>query len=907
MVTNLSVNFTNAWWLLLLIPAVALTLGSYFKQNKRYRCTRNRIVSIAMHLVIMFLAILMLAGFTVEYYTPNTEKEVILLVDVSHTTQAAEQETDRFIKTVVDNCDSMFKLGIVKFGYDQVYAAKLSNNSAKLYSEYLASGNPDSTATDLASALEYTAELFSRPESARIVLMTDALETDASAANVIKALAAKGISVDTVHITGEEVGNEVQIIDAAQSTDKIEVKTNFTLDVTVQSSFAGTATITPYDNNIPGSAMQVELVEGVQTISIPYSFAWGGMHVMSYEIAATGDTLVQNNTYYNHIYIETFTEILVIESIGAESQSLVSMLGQELNVKVVNVNDTENMPQSLEQLREYDEVLLVNVANKDMPEGFDEMLYQYVHDIGGGLFTICGNEAGSSDENWTANAYTREDMYGTLYQEMLPVEIVNYTAPVGVIIVVDTSGSMMGDPYESSPLYWAMQGAQACLDALTERDYVGIMTLADRYTEELTLTPRTRRDKILATIAEMEEAAIKGTIVSGGTMFSPALERAGKALAARSDIEKKHIIIVTDGAPSKDDKENYQYWAQENAKLGVTMSIVGIGTTDNDRANMIDLLVNYAGRKESDFYNITKGNFESLPTLMRENLEVPEIKSVNYEPFVPTINVYNSITNELNADEMPTLEGYYGVKLKENATAVLMGKYTPIYSQWDFGKGRVGTFACDLNGTWSADMTASDVGKTLVNNIVYALFPTENVRDRGIEAAITGENYTTNLSIFTELAEGEYIKVTVTSPTNIQQVFTGNQETGFSRMSFATKESGMHTILVQKMNADDQELAFTTIYKSLAYSKEYDAFAAREAALRLLNNLTVSTEGQEITDPLQLFETAVEFIHVVIDPRVNFSIIIICCFLLDITVRKFKWKWPHELIEDRKRKLAMSK
>ena len=81
MMTNLSVNFTNAWWLLLLIPAVALTLGSYFKLNKRYRCTRNRIVSIVMHLVIMLLAILMLAGLTLDYYTPNTEKEVILLVE----------------------------------------------------------------------------------------------------------------------------------------------------------------------------------------------------------------------------------------------------------------------------------------------------------------------------------------------------------------------------------------------------------------------------------------------------------------------------------------------------------------------------------------------------------------------------------------------------------------------------------------------------------------------------------------------------------------------------------------------------------------------------------------------------------------------------------------------------------
>ena len=75
--TNFRINFTNAWWLLLLIPAVALTLISYFKLNKRYRRTRNRVVSITLHLVIMLLSIALLAGMTAEYYTPNTEIRIL--------------------------------------------------------------------------------------------------------------------------------------------------------------------------------------------------------------------------------------------------------------------------------------------------------------------------------------------------------------------------------------------------------------------------------------------------------------------------------------------------------------------------------------------------------------------------------------------------------------------------------------------------------------------------------------------------------------------------------------------------------------------------------------------------------------------------------------------------------------
>ena len=36
-------------------------------------------------------------------------------------------------------------------------------------------------------------------------------------------------------------------------------------------------------------------------------------------------------------------------------------------------------------------------------------------------------------------------------------------------------------------------------------------------------------------------------------------------------------------------------------------------------------------------------------------------------------------------------------------------------------------------------------------------------------------------------------------------------------------------------------------------------------------------------------------------------IVLLVLFLMDIAVRKFKWKWPHELIRDRKAKKAMSK
>jgi len=915
--TNFSINFTNPWFLLLLIPALGLTLLSYFRIGKRYRRTRNRIVSMVLHIIVMVLAITILAGMTFSYYTPNTENEVILLVDSSYSTsEDSQDDTDDFIKSVIDNTDDMFKLGIVTFGYDQVYAAKLTNDTSRLYSTYLEADKPNTTATDIASALTYAASLFSKPETARIVLISDAIETDGAAGNVIKSVAAQGIKVDTVYFPGDSLGYEVQLIGMAKPEEKILVGEKFLVELSVQSSYEGSAVITPYDNSIAGEPMEIELVEGIQTVTIPYTFTLPGMHEMSFEIESSNDELAINNSYLSYIYLEIFDDILILEKYDDESQALTSMLKDELNVTVKSVDDVENLPKTVDELRAFDEVILCNVANDDLPEGFIDILYPYVHDFGGGLFTICGNEGGPGlNSEWTANAYTRDDMYGTKYQEMLPVEIINYTPPVAVMIIIDTSGSMYSagaqSDYESSKLAYAIQGAEACLDALTERDYVGVMTLADSYDEQIELTPRTQRDKILTAIATLEENAKEG-LTGGGTIFSAALERAGKALSAMTTVEKRHIIIVTDGEPAGTDEERYTYWFEENAKLDITTSIVGIQCSVAAEMKMTQMLVDHAGVSEENFHNVD--DITDVPETMRADLEVPEIKEANYETFTPQIKVENHIvTNGIDPTLMPTLDGYYGVKLKEGAKVILAGPYTPIYSEWKFGKGTVGTFACDLNGTWSQSLTTSDTGELLVNNIITSIFPTEKVKPIDIEAEVSGDNYTTQLSVYTTLGEGEYIEATITSPVAEGateprvQVLSAGAADGYSRMTFSVLNPGMHEILVQKKDADGNVISETTIYKALSYSKEYDMFADRDAAEGLASMIASAGGGEEITDPWQVFQNAAKYIYHVIDPKIPFMIAIILLFLLDIAARKFKWKWPHEIIRDKKAKQMASK
>ena len=98
----------------------------------------------------------------------------------------------------------------------------------------------------------------------------------------------------------------------------------------------------------------------------------------------------------------------------------------------------------------------------------------------------------------------------------------------------------------------------------------------------------------------------------------------------------------------------------------------------------------------------------------------------------------------------------------------------------------------------------------------------------------------------------------------------------------------------------------TVMYKALGYSQEYNAFVDADEAEKYAALLAKNGRGMQITDPWQVYENVAQFLHVVIDPRLPFIIAVIVLLLGDIAVRKFKWKWPHEIIRDRKARQEMS-
>lgn len=925
---SLTVIFSSPWFLLFLVPLVVLTFVPYFRIPKRFRRTRNRIIPLILHLTVVTLSVLVLSGFSIEYSVPNEKNEIILLVDVSDTENQSEEKRNDFIETVLrqSKYDS-YKVGIVTFGFDQKYAVPLTDKIEDIFDTYLSADLPDTGATNVADALLFTKDLFSNPETSKIVLITDGKETDKDASSVIRAVSASGIKVDVVNVPSSYEKDDVEILDVTLPDYHVKVNEEVNIVVTVAANTEGNLSLSLTDNEADseGSLSSVDFSKGTQLVTVRHKFNEGGLHELNFAITSGGSTLFENDVYTSYFYLEVFNKVLLLGRNEDECTPVKELLEEENQFEIEYKNilgDDELVGITVDELRAYDQVILNNIANKDMPEGFSEALYAYVNTYGGGLLTV-----GGQDENGEAHSYVRKDMVGSVYQQILPVQAIDYTPPIGVVIILDRSGSM--GTTDSSGLktflQCAVDGAKSCLNALSERDFIGVMTLDTNEEVILPLTRRTQEAKIVDAIESIQEA-------NGGTVLPGAIQKAGDMLRAEKNISKRHIIIVTDGVVSEREKyesvikDNY-----ENEAASITLSVVLIGSSET--SSEAQAMKTAAELGHGRMYAIT--DTSTLERLMREDLKAPDIIEVNMETFYPTVYdvtspLFNGVDygseEEGNLKMKASLDGFYGVKLKKDADLILSGDYNvPIYAQWKFGKGTVGSFMCDLSGNWSSAFMADDGGKRFIRNVVENLMPLEDIRPSEINAVFTEQNYTNRLDVYTNLENGEYINgrliklseneqpeislnsVTTEGKKNEYVSSAFGVENNYSRCDFVLKSQGVYKVIIEKRSANGELLAVKEFYKSFSYSKEYDFTYCSDQNALADKFKTWAQKGngeviKDLDDPEEIFNSFVTDFVRIFDPKILFMIIAIVLFLCDVAIRKFKFKWPHEIIKEYREK-----
>ncbi len=960
--TDFKINFSvSPWLLLLIIPLLGIIFGVYFSAKKRFRRSRNRIISLILHCMVSTLCVLIMSGIYFTYEYPNVENELVILVDASYSSTNYKDRVNDFVHEVLKENDNRSNVSIVTFGYDQKLVLPMGKHSPeRAYNRFISSESPDITATDIASALTYVWDpandmsgngeeaIIHYPETAKILLISDGLETDRNALNILRRITMDGVQVDTTFYPALFT-DDVWVTGADYPKRSYSVGETVEFTLSLRSSYEGKVNVEFTDRGEDGENVltkeNVGLVLGPQEIAFPYSFETPGHHELKFTITSEGDSLIQNNISYLSFDIEENISILIIEKYQGESEKLLQSLRSTMDakyvtIKVANIGNQNEIPQNIETLTRYDEVILVNIANEDMSNEFVGLLDTFVKTYGGGLFTVGGFERDANNQIVMEDvggkkvpkphAYSQEDMAGTAFQEMLPVEIADYTPPVALAIVIDRSSSMDMDVGSGSALDYAVTGAISALDALSSRDQVGVLTLEDNYQIGLSMTPMTQKQRIINTIRRVAAGG------GGGTSYAPAIDMAGTTLCTLQNAQRKHILLLSDGQPSDSFKEYNSKMQRYFETYGITITVISIGRNIKD--SELELMATNAGGHAYSTVGEGAISMSQLSEIMKEELGFSEgISGAAAEEYQPQISSHTAVVSGINQSSLDqiTMGGYFTSIAKSfgDVQVSLMAKYVPLYAQWEYGAGKVGSFLCDLEGYWSDAFLSSETGSKILHNAVSNIVSKVIVRGNdAFSALLIEDNYRTQVSIYgfngheeTDRKLVAFVKGPETS--EWEKFDLSEYSVSGNRFTFENKKAGIYEVSIANvpknfdLNAsgirsaadipDSQLSGMLTAYRAFSYSKEFDAGADSFESGRELLIAMSTREIEEGADPSEKLvydaESLLSYfadVHITYDPRLLFCILALILLMLDIAVRKFKFKWIHEIIKTRRQRKA---
>ena len=194
--------------------------------------------------------------------------------------------------------------------------------------------------------------------------------------------------------------------------------------------------------------------------------------------------------------------------------------------------------------------------------------------------------------------------------------------------------------------------------------------------------------------------------------------------------------------------------------------------------------------------------------------------------------------------------------------------------------------------------------------MVEALYPTENIQIPSIRLTLKEQNFRSELNIFADAEPTDTVCVEVISRFNYDiptQVFYPSASEDFGKVNIEIKTPGVYEIHVMRQDSEGNLLAQYSTYKAFSYSAEYNILSDTTTYAQKLADIAEDGEGVVLKEPREVFENVVKYLHKVIDPRITLIIIALVAFLLDIAVRKFKFKWPHEIMRDLSEKKAQKK
>lgn len=531
-------------------------------------------------------------------------------------------------------------------------------------------GAIDDRETNLAGALKLAEASFPPGKVKTIALVTDGNQTLGDAAAAVEQLKAADIKV-RAFIAAPPDKPEV-LVRAVNAPRQIRGEEPFRVEVEVSSNRETPAEITIFRNGVKVGARQEALKPGTTRLEFTQALRGDERLVeLSAEVKAAQDTVADNNRSSAIVQTEGLSKVLLLADKPDQARYLAWALKQE--GILLDARPATGAPTTLADLQNYDLVILDNVPATSLSLEQMNLFSTYVKDFGGGMLMTGGDQA-----------FGLGGYYRTPVEEILPVrcdfEKEKETPSLGIVFVIDRSGSMSGEKIEM-----AKEAAKASLELLSSQDYAGVVAF----------------DSEAFWVADFQSAADKGGIAQrissiaegGGTSLAPGMELALQALRS-SPSKLKHAILLTDGVSTPGP---FYELATQMAGEKITVSTVAVG--DDADGPLLEQIAQWGGGR---FYLALDPR--TVPQIFAKETMTAAKSAIQEAPFVPVPVRPADFLGGVNFERAPFLLGYVTTRKKPTAEVWLASeKGEPLLATWRYGLGQAGAWTSDARNRWAVE------------------------------------------------------------------------------------------------------------------------------------------------------------------------------------------------------------
>lgn len=840
-------NFERPVWLLLLPIAAALVVILYRKVRGMRTFRKNSILILRM--LVLLLIILSMAGFGLKKTSGETTN--ILVLDGSDSTKQEQQRMVDWVRDALKNKRAEDKVGVVNFASNAAVEFPPSSQISFDSLQTLVNTN----FTNIEGGLKLAASLIPSEDRKRIVLATDGEENSGDALKQVRLLRQQGITVDVLPVkrdTGPEVlVQEVAVPESLRMNEKFEVT------VDIESTVDTSAVLRLYAEKQLAFEKSVQLSRGENSFSFSDTALTGGMVVYTAEVLPTSDTITINNKKSTFSYVEDVARILVIQDEDEGASELVRMLEEDVRVEVVSPG---SVPVTPEGLQRYDAFIISNVSADKLDDKFLSNLESCVRNQGKGLL-VTGGE----------NSYAPGGYYKTELEKILPVNVdikPKEEAPnLGLVLVIDKSGSMTEGRYGVSKMELAKEAAIRSSEVLTARDQIGVIAF-DGAAQWVVKTQKVNN------LQSIQDAI--GTIRGdGGTQILPALQEAYVSLK-EADTKLKHIILLTDGQA---EKAGYAPVIEGMKEHGITLSTVAVGS-EADVMLLKALAQDGGGR----FYMTDE--FTDIPKIFAKETFLAGKTYLNNRTFTPSLKSYSQVLNGIEA--VPDLDGYVGTTPKSTARVVLTSDTDdPILAVWQYGLGRTIAWTPDAKGMWTSAWLRWGQSSRFWKNLVSWILQSRSKEEYSIRGGVSSGKGTVELTLPPEdRLPGEQAGAVMVGPEGSeQQIVLEPISPGVYRGSFEIGETGVYIANI-RISGEGETVKTISSGVSIPYSPEYGLI--RNDAEAFLTKLAYEGGGRVLTGGDDLFSGKLEEVESIADMTWLLLTLALLFFMLEITLRRLK-------------------